>query len=521
MSEAYETVKPPKGHFYLAGRLFCRVKWWKQRNMRVLYFYILVLIATNTANGFDNSMMNGLQALSYWQEYFNHPKGPTLGLFNCVMSVGALAGLVILPYMLDRLGRRVCLVFGSSFMLLGVALQSGSINFSMFVGARFILGFGDIIVICTAPLLITEIAPAQDRAILVTISGATYHSGAFIAAWTTYGTLKIKNDWSWRAPSLIQGIFTLIMLAVVWWIPESPRYYVSKDQPEKALKMLAYYHAQGDESDEVVQVEFTEITTAIAMEKNGENSGSYVDFLRTPGNRKRLLIIISFGLFAQWSGNGLVSYYLNLIMDSIGIKDPNQQLLINGALTSFNLATNIAFSFFVDKWGRRPIMIISSAGMMVAFMVWTILSAKYYDHANSALGSGVLGMIFIYYLFYNLKSGLIASYTTEILPYSMRAKGYTIMEFAMYIALFFNQYVNPIALDNIHWRYYIFYCCFLAVEVIVIYFLYVETRYMPLEEITKIFDGEDIARATNLEMAKIGESGKGMSTVIHTEDVSV
>jgi MFS family permease len=65
-------------------------------------------------------------------------------------------------------------------------------NFSMFVGARFILGFGDIIVICTAPLLITEIAPAQDRAILVTIAGATYHSGAFVAAWTTYGTLKIK-----------------------------------------------------------------------------------------------------------------------------------------------------------------------------------------------------------------------------------------------------------------------------------------------------------------------------------------
>ncbi|KAJ5197699.1 hypothetical protein N7449_008178 [Penicillium cf. viridicatum] len=167
--------------------------------------------------------------------------------------------------------------------------------------------------------------------------------------------------------------------------------------------MFAYYHAQGDESDEVVQLEFTEITTAIAMEKNGENSGSNIDFLRTPGNRKRLLIIISFGLFAQWSGNGLVSYYLKLIMDSIGIKDQNQQLLINGALTSFNLTTNLFFSFFVDKWGRRPIMLISSAGMMVAFVVWTILSAKYYDHENSTLGSGVLGMIFIYYLFYNLK----------------------------------------------------------------------------------------------------------------------
>ncbi|KAF4764571.1 hypothetical protein HAV15_000033 [Penicillium sp. str.  len=358
MSEAYEAVKSPKGHLYLGGRLFPRVKWWKQRNMRVLYFYILVLIATNTANGFDNSMMNGLQALSYWQGYFNHLKGPTLGLFNCVMSVGALAGLVILPYMLDRLGRRICLAFGSCFMLLGVALQSGSINFSMFVGARFILWFGDIIVICTAPLLITEIAPAQDRAILVTISGATYHSGGFYRG----------MDDIWNVENQI-----------VWWIPESTRYYVSKDQLEKALKMLAYYHAQGDESDEVVQLEFTEITTAIAMKKNRENSGSYVDFLRTPGNRKRLFIIISFGLFAQWSGNGL------------------------GDLTSFNLATNLVFSFFVDKWGRRPILLISSAGMMVAFVVWTILSAKYYDHANSALGSGVLGMIFIYYLIYKLK----------------------------------------------------------------------------------------------------------------------
>lgn len=194
-----------------------------------------------------------------------------------------------------------------------------------------------------------------------------------------------------------------MMLAVVWWIPESPRYYVSKDQPEKGLEILAYYHADGDPTDEIVQLEFTEITTAIAMEKNAHHSSSYLDFLRTPGNRKRLLIIITMGLFAQWSGNGLVSYYLNLIMDSIGIKDANRQLLINGALTSFNLATNLFFSFFVDKWGRRPIMLVSSAGMLVAFVVWTALSARYDAHASSGLGSGVLGMIFIYYLFYNLK----------------------------------------------------------------------------------------------------------------------
>jgi hypothetical protein len=57
MAQNNEPVKPPKGHYFLAGRTFPRVKWWKRPNMRLLYFYIAVLIATNTANGFDNSMM--------------------------------------------------------------------------------------------------------------------------------------------------------------------------------------------------------------------------------------------------------------------------------------------------------------------------------------------------------------------------------------------------------------------------------------------------------------------------------
>jgi hypothetical protein len=100
----------------------------------------------------------------------------------------------------------------------------------------------------------------------------------------------------------------------------------------------------------------------------------------------------------------------------------------------------------------------------------------------------------------------MVSYATDILPYAMRAKGYTIMEFAMYITFFFNQYVNPITVDNTLALFHLL-SCLLMVEVVVIYFLYVETRSMLLEEITKFF-GEDIATATNLEMDKIGENGE-------------
>jgi MFS family permease len=77
-------------------------------------------------------------------------------------------------------------------MLLAVGLQTGATNFGMFIAARLLLGFGANIVLGSAPLLIAEIAHPQDRAILVTLSAASYHSGAFIASWVTYGTLQIQ-----------------------------------------------------------------------------------------------------------------------------------------------------------------------------------------------------------------------------------------------------------------------------------------------------------------------------------------
>lgn len=231
------------------------------------------------------------------------------------------------------------------------------------------------------------------------------------------------------------------------------------------MHVLAKYHADGNGHDEVVQLEYAEISTALALEKQQKKSSSFLDFLKTKGNRHRLVILISVGLFSQWSGNGLISYYLNLILNSIGITDPNQQLLINGGITTFSLVTNLFFSFFVDKWGRRPIYMISTVGTLVSWVIWTILAERYTATKQLAYGKGNLAFIFIYTLFYNfkyisrfrallqvsilthlLRSGLIASYTTEILPYSLRAKGFAIMEYALYGALFFNQYVNPIAL---------------------------------------------------------------------------
>lgn len=99
------------------------------------------------------------------------------------------------------------------------------------------------------------------------------------------------------------------------------------------------------------------------------------------------------------------------------------------------------------------------------------------------------------------------NYTTEILPYGLRAKGFTWLNFCVTGALFFNQYINAIALEAIQWKYYIAYCVFLAFEVWIIYSFLIETRYTPMEEIAKYFDGDDAIDVGQVAVADVKEKG--------------
>ena len=129
--------------------------------------------------------------------------------------------------------------------------------------------------------------------------------------------------------------------------------------------------------------------------------------------------------------------------------------------------------------------------MLVAFIVLTLCSSRYAMDGSSAAAKAVIGMIFIYYFFYNLTwLGLLIGYTAEILPYKIRAKDLTVMFLYVDLALFFNQYINPIALDALGWKYYIFYCWWLGVELATVYFFYIETHDTPLEGIVKHFDSK-------------------------------
>ena len=132
------------------------------------------------------------------------------------------------------------------------------------------------------------------------------------------------------------------------------------------------YHANGDAYDTFVKNELREINETIRYEKEVAAEQGWGLLFKTPGNRKRLLLLVLVAFFSQCSGNGLVSYYLHSILMSIGIESSHDQALINGGVTIWSFLVALSLSvFLVDKLGRKTLFMIAAVGMLLTFSTWT------------------------------------------------------------------------------------------------------------------------------------------------------
>ncbi|KAF7519652.1 hypothetical protein G7054_g13013 [Neopestalotiopsis clavispora] len=403
-------------------------KWYQKPNLRSLYLILVPCgLGVEWTSGFDSSMMNSLQAVPSWVE--------------C-----GLMAVPFVPSMSQLLGRRWTIALGSLIMFLGAGLQAGARNQDMFLASRWVLGFGIPFAIVNASSLIGELSYERERPVMTSLFNASWFVGAIVAAGTTYGTFQMDSTWSWRLPSLLQLVPSMCQVCFLPFCPESPRWLVSKDRADEAFAILAKYHSEGDHGEEFVRLEFAQIQSTLALEKEASKGFVWANVYRDAPMRRRFLLAITIGIFAQWSGNGLLSFYMKKILNLVGIQD--------------NLT--------VQK------IILTSAGI------------------------AVLVFIFFYTPFYNIGWNALAyTYLVELFPYSQRAQGIAVEQLAVRIAVFFNTYVNPIALDAIGWRYYIVYCVWILFEIATVYFLFPETKGRSLEELAFMFEGKEVQAKQN------------------------
>jgi sugar porter (SP) family MFS transporter len=407
-------------------------------------------------------MMNSSQQMGRWEAYFDKPDDNRLGLMNNAYNIGSIVSFFVVPFFTQAVGRKIPIATGCAIMIAGALISCFSTNWQIYFAGRFVLGFGNSFAQMCSPILLTEICHPQHRAKFTAVYNCLWHLGALFVACIGWGTANVDNEWSWRSITLLQGLPSALQLCFIWWVPESPRWLISKERYEEAESMLAFYHAEGDRNNATVQFSYQEMRETIRMEQDAKTNSSYMDFLKTKGNRWRLAILISLGIISQYSGNALFSNYINLVYTGAGIKDQNQKLGLSAGERFLYLGVALYSATLIDKVGRRPLFLAATTGMVVSFICWTITCAVYENSGelNKGAGYAQIPFVWIYGIFYATAwSGLLVAYALEILPYALRAKGLMIMNITVQAILAIGGQTNPVAWKRLpkHWNLALFY----------------------------------------------------------------
>ena len=394
----------------------------------------------------------------------------SLGWAVSSVIVGCMAGTLMAGPMSDRYGRRITLLLTAVLFTLSAVGTALAGSFTLFIWARILGGLGVGTASMVAPIYIAELAPPHLRGRLVSLNQLTIVIGILAAFFSNYLLVNVGPD-NWRWMFGVEAAPALVFLGLLFAVPESPRWLVRMNRLEEAQRILVRARPAGVAANELAD---------IRQVVEGVHEGKFSDLL-APRMRLLMAIGIALAFFQQVTGINVVMYYAPIIFQASG-SSTDTALLQTVAVGVVNLLFTLVAIAFVDRMGRRLLLLLGSASMAVFL---GLLSTMFFTGRTG--GWAALLIILAYIASFAASLGpVVWVVNAEIFPIKVRGQAVAVATFVLWFAAFLISLTFPWLLKNLEGG-----ATFLLYGVMcVLMFLFVwryvpETKQKSLEEIEK------------------------------------
>ncbi|KAF2162090.1 hypothetical protein M409DRAFT_58538 [Zasmidium cellare ATCC 36951] len=319
-------------------------------------------------------------------------------LIVSILSAGTFFGALLSGYLADKIGRRTTIIGpGCGIFAIGVVVQVAAANIPGLVVGRFVAGLGVGCVSAINILYMSEIAPRKVRGAIVSGYQFAITIGIMLASCVGYANEKYMHSGAYRIPIGIQLLWAVILAVGLFFLPESPRYWVKKNRLDKATHALARVRGQPTDS-EYIEDELAEIVANCDYERQvGEVSwlGCFSGGItNSNSNARKVFIGTALQMMQQWTGINFIFYYNVTFFKDLGISNA---FLVGMVTTIVNVA-GTPFSFYaIEKFGRRALLVYGALAMCVCEFIIAGVGVSFDSSATTKV---LIGFVCIYVFFF-------------------------------------------------------------------------------------------------------------------------
>ncbi|KAL6453051.1 STL1 Sugar transporter STL1 [Candida maltosa Xu316] len=471
--------------------------------------------------GYDQGVAGSLLTLPNFENTFPSISGPSLndsirqGAVISIYEIGCFVGALATVYLGNKLGRIKCMFIGCVIVIIGAALQASAFTVTHLAIARAFTGIGTGFMTSTVPVWQAELSTAKSRGKLIMMMGSLITAGIAISYWIDFAFYFVSDNdpkgISWRIPIILQVIFPIALLTVIFKLPESPRWLMSQNKAQEARAVFsAIYDLPQDH--EKIENQLQEITDSLELEA-AENVGFDIRELVKQGptrNFQRLSLACWSQIFQQITGINLITYYAGTIFEKyIGMSPFNSRILAACNGTEYFIASLFGI-LMIERVGRRKLLIFGAIGQALVMMSLTISTWQADKQEGSQAGVAAAFFLFAFNSVFGVSYlGVCWLQPPELASLQLRAQTAALSTCCNWLFNFMVVMITPIAFNNIGYYTYTIFACINILIAPMVYIFYPETSGRTLEEMDIIFNKTPVWRPW--EVVKIAKETPKLS----------